>query len=99
MLGRAWLSPTALGVPDIDARIERLDEYEKRCQPTRLDNEILVDHDDCRRHQENLERVQALLRESQQLAAKIIMTVVKTFEGKDRHRLPAASAAAPTTDR
>jgi hypothetical protein len=71
MLSSAQLSPTARGISDIDERIKRLEIYEASKAPTKMDFEAIVGSEIWTQHQNNLELVQALMRESQVLATKI----------------------------
>jgi 5-methylcytosine-specific restriction endonuclease McrA len=71
MLGSAKLSPTARGIKDVTERIKRLEAYEKWGTATQMNFESVVGKDIWAKHQENLERVQSLMRESQELASKI----------------------------
>ena len=80
MLSSAELSPTARGVKDIAARIERLEAYENWCVPTKMDFESIVGHETWSQHWKNWEQVQSLMRESQDLAAKINVTVASAYK-------------------
>ena len=80
MLSTAKLSPTARGVKDIPERVKRLDDYEKSKAPTKMDFAAIVGQDVWAQHQKNLERVQSLMRESQELAAKINAGVASAYK-------------------
>jgi hypothetical protein len=80
MLSTAKLSPTARGVKDIHERIKRLEVYENSKAPTKMDFAAIVGREVWAQHQNNLERVQSLLRESQELAAKINAKVADAYK-------------------
>jgi len=80
MLSTAKLSPTARGIKDIPDRVRRLEAYEKSKAPTRMDFAAIVGQDVWAQHQNNLERVQFLMRESQELAAKINAGVASAYK-------------------
>lgn len=79
MLSTAKRSPKARGVKDIHERIKRLEAYERSKTPTRMDFEAIVGQEAWAQHQDNLERVQTLMRESQELAAKINAEVANAY--------------------
>lgn len=80
MLSNAKLSPTARGIKDIPERVKRLEAYESSKAPTKMDFAAIVGDDVWAQHQNNLERVQALMRESQELAAKINAQVASAYK-------------------
>jgi len=80
MLSTAKLSPAARGIKDIPERVKRLDAYEKSKAPTKMDFAAIVGSNVWAQHQNNLERVQALMRESQVLAAKINTEVANAYK-------------------
>ncbi|MGR8940715.1 MAG: HNH endonuclease [Gammaproteobacteria bacterium] len=80
MLSSAQLSPTARGIKDIPERFKRLDAYEKSKAPTKMDFESIVGKEVWEQHENNLERVQLLLRESQELATKISTEVANAYK-------------------
>lgn len=80
MLSTAKLSPAARGIKDISERIQRLEAYENSKDPTKMDFAAIVGQEVWARHQDNLERVQALMRESQELAAKINAEVANAYK-------------------
>ena len=71
MLGNAKLSPNARGITDIAKRVKRLEAYERWGTATQMNFESVVGANVWSKHQENLARVQSLLRESQELASRI----------------------------
>ena len=80
MLSTAKLSPTARGIKDIPERIKRLEAYENSKAPTKMDFAAIVGRDVWEQHQNNLGRVQALMRESQALATKINSEVANAYK-------------------
>lgn len=80
MLSTAKLSPTVRGIKDIPERVKRLEAYEKFKAPTKMDFAAIVGSDVWAQHQNNLERVQSLMRESQALATKINAEVANAYK-------------------
>lgn len=80
MLGNAKLSPKTRGIKDVAERVKRLEAYEKWGAVTNMDFESVVGKDIWAKHQENLERVQSLMRESQELASKINGKVASAYK-------------------
>ena len=80
MLSNAKLSPTARGIKDIPERIERLEAYESSKAPTKMDFAAIVGQEVWEQHQNNLERLQSLMRESQELAVKIKAGVANAYK-------------------
>lgn len=80
MTSSAELSPTARGIKDVAERIKRLDAYEKWNVPTKIDFEAVVGKETWSQHWQNWERVQSLMRESQELAAKINQRVASAYK-------------------
>ncbi len=80
MLSTAKLSPTARGIKDLPERIKRLEAYEQSKAPTKMDFAAIVGEAVWAQHQNNLERVQSLMRESQELAAKINAEVASAYQ-------------------
>ncbi|MEL5849029.1 MAG: hypothetical protein U7M05_06635 [Candidatus Igneacidithiobacillus chanchocoensis] len=80
MLSTAKLSPAARGIEDIQERVKRLEAYENHKAPTKMDFLTIVGSDMWVQHEKNLERVQALLRESQKLAAKINARIANVYK-------------------
>ena len=76
----AQLSPTARGIKDIPERVKGLDDYERSKTPTKMDFESIVWKNVWAQHQNNLKRVQSLMRESQELAAKINTEVANAYK-------------------
>lgn len=80
MLSSAKLSPTTRGIKDVPERVKRLETYENSKAPTKMDFAVIVGEDLWAQHQNNLERVQSLMRESQELAAKINAGVANAYK-------------------
>lgn len=80
MLSTAKLSPITRGIKDIPERVKRLEAYENSKAPTKMDFAAIVGSDVWAQHQNNLERVQLLLRESQALAPKINTEVANAYK-------------------
>lgn len=80
MLSNAKLSPTTRGIKDIQERVKRLESYENFKAPTKMDFAAIIGENVWEQHQNNLERVQVLMRESQELAAKINAGVASAYK-------------------
>jgi 5-methylcytosine-specific restriction endonuclease McrA len=80
MLSTAKLSPTTRGIKDIPERVQRLEAYENLKAPTKMDFAAIAGQEVWAQHQDNLERVQSLMRESQELAAKINTEVSNAYK-------------------
>ena len=80
MHSTAQLSPSARGIKDIPERVRRLEAYESSKAPTKMDFAAIVGSDLWAQHQDNLERVQILMRESQALATKINLEVASAYK-------------------
>lgn len=80
---RAWmessarLSPKTRNVPDLSARMARLEVYEKWRKPTKIDFAGLVGPEMWERHRKNWRDVLAMLKTSQELATEIRAIVAK----------------------
>ena len=84
MLSSAELSPTARGIKDIPERVKRLEAYESAKAPTQMDFSAIVGQDVWTQHQNNLEQVQSLMRESQKLATTINAEVANAYKARVR---------------
>ena len=71
MTGSARQSPHTRGVPDLDDRVARLDNYSRWREPTRINFEVIVGPELWERHRKNWQDVLALLKTSQALADEI----------------------------
>lgn len=80
MVSAAALSPITRGIQDVAKRIKRLEAYENWCVPTKMDFETIAGKDVWSQHLQNLERLQSLMRESQELAAKINLKVASAYK-------------------
>ena len=80
MLSTAQLSPTTRGIKDIPERVKRLEAYENSKAPTKMDFAAIVGQEVWARHYDNLERVLSLMRESQELAAKINAEIANAYK-------------------
>lgn len=80
MLSTAKLSPVTRGIKDVPERVKRLEDYEHSKLPTRMDFPAIVGIEVWTQHQNNLERVQSLMRESQVFATKINAEVANAYK-------------------
>ena len=80
MRSNAKLSPTVRGIKDIPERVKRLAAYEISKEPTKMDFAAIVGSDVWTQHQNNLEQVQSLMRESQVLATNINVSVAEAYK-------------------
>ncbi len=71
MLGSAKLSPKTRGIPDLNARIARLERFAEWREPTKFDFEAALGKELCARHWANLERLHALMYECEKTAVEI----------------------------
>ena len=79
MLGSAIRSPRTRNVSGLEARADRLAQYEQWLPPTRVDFEQLVGADVWAAHWEYYERIVELMREAQVNASKIRETVRTSY--------------------
>lgn len=75
MRSTARLSPTARGVADIEERIARLQEYEDRGVPTKIDFESSAGADLWERHWAHHKKLLELMREADEEAQEIRMRI------------------------
>lgn len=80
MRSTARLAPAMRGVPDIEQRIARLQEYELRASPTKIDFEGAAGADLWDRHWEHHRRLLELMREADQDAQEIKERVREAYE-------------------
>lgn len=80
MRSDAKLSPKTRGIKDFPERIKRLEAYENFKAPTKMDFAAIVGPAVWERHQNNLEHLQSLMRESQALATKINTEVANAYK-------------------
>jgi hypothetical protein len=83
MVSDAALSPKSKGVADLEERMERLEKYEQWSDPTKMNFEAIVGKDIWEQHWKNWERVQEIMKESQNLAKHINVQVMKAFKGSE----------------
>jgi len=77
MEGDAKLSPKTRNIPDLQERIQRLQNYEAWRQPRRIDFAAIVGPEMWQRHRQNWRNVLDLLKTSQRLAEEIRLIVAK----------------------
>lgn len=82
MRSTARLSPSARGVVDIEERIARLQEYENRGVPTRIDFEAAVGAELWERHWAHHNRLLELMRVADQDAQEIRMRVREVHDAQ-----------------
>ncbi len=71
MLSDAPLSPKTKAIPDIEARINRLEDYANWGTPTNMDFESIVGKEVWAQHWDNWEQVQDIMRKAQKIAEQI----------------------------
>lgn len=81
MLSDAPNSPTSKRIPDLQERIERLEEYERLFTPHKLDFEKIVGPELWKEHWANNEAIQEMMRESQRLSEKIRCLIAEKATG------------------
>ncbi|WP_417288402.1 HNH endonuclease [Corynebacterium variabile] len=84
MFSSARLSPLTRGISDIDERASRLEAFERWGSPTQVNFEELVGAELWAEHWMNHQRIIALMREAEQTAAQIRITVASTFRSPTR---------------
>ena len=75
MRSTARLSPATRGIPDLDARIEKIRAYDRWGKPSKVDFENIVGPEIWAQHWENWSKIQSLMKEAQVLAQQINQTV------------------------
>lgn len=80
MISDAPLSPKTKGVVDLNLRMQRLSDYEKWQEPTKVDFELIVGKDIWAQHWSNWEQVQSLMKHSQLLASVINNKVAAAYK-------------------
>lgn len=84
---RTWIdssakrSPKSRGIPDLELRIQRLEQYERWRSPRKMDFAALAGPEMWQRHQQNWQDVLNLLRTSQKLASEIRAIVARATAG------------------
>lgn len=82
MRSTARLSPAVRGVVDIEERIARLQEYEQRGRPTRIDFQTVVGAELWDRHWAHHKRLLELMREADKDAQEIKIRVRAAYEAQ-----------------
>jgi len=80
MLGPARLSPATRGIPDLDARVARLEQFASWKEATKFDFEAAVGKELWSRHWANWEKLYALMHECEETAAEIRAAVDRSLE-------------------
>lgn len=80
IVSNAKLSPKTKGVKNLTSRIERLTQYEKWQQPTRIDFAAVVGLETWEQHWKNCEAVQDKMRHAQILADEIKAVLAIAYE-------------------
>lgn len=78
MSSKARLSPATRGVKDLQQRIEKLEQYERWCQPRVIDFENILGKELWAEYWESCEGVISALKRSQELADRLKAIVVKS---------------------
>ena len=76
MLSDATLSPSSRHIPDIEQRIKRLEDYEQKYAPIKIDFEEIVGKDMWEQHWANCQALHDLMQESQKHSDKL-KTIIK----------------------
>lgn len=71
MMSDANYSPHSRNIPDIEYRIQKLEEFERRYPPIKLDFEKIVGAQSWEHHWENCRKIHDLMRESQEYSDEI----------------------------
>jgi hypothetical protein len=77
ILGDAKLSPKMRKIPNLDAIIKHLEQYEAWSKPTRVNFEEMVGKDVWDKHWENCEELHRMMHKSQKLSDTIKITIAK----------------------
>lgn len=71
----AVLSPKKRGIPELDKRITKIQNYEGWQEPTKIDFESIVGPEKWEAHWDNWKKIQDLMKESQLLATEINLKI------------------------
>lgn len=82
MLRKTKLSPTGRGIPDVAERVARLEAYEQRRSPTKVDLESIIGRDEWERYWTLCEAVVAELRRCQEVADSMRSKITQAFGRK-----------------
>lgn len=80
MLSNAVLSPRSRQIADIEYRIQRLEKFESRYTPVKLDFEKIVGTEAWEEHWNNCQKLHDIMQESQKHADKIKALIHKAME-------------------
>lgn len=80
MLSDAALSPKTRRIPDLEEKIHRLEIYENKYKPTKINFEDIVGKEKWKKHWENCERLRDMMRESQVLSDEIKLIVLQSLK-------------------
>lgn len=83
ILSSARLSPRSRGIKNLEARVNRLERYERWREPTVMDFAAMMGPELWGRHKQNWSDVLALLKESQELASEISETVLAAIQTRN----------------
>ncbi len=76
----APLSPKKRKVKDLEYRMQRLADYEKWVEPTKMDFEMILGREKWGKHWENCDKVQLIMKQAQVLANEINKTVAEAYK-------------------
>lgn len=86
MLSNAALSPSSRHIPDIAQRIKRLEDYEQRYAPIKLDFEGIVGKDMWEQHWANCQTLHDLMQKSQKHSDKLKSIIKNTLSEENRDK-------------
>lgn len=77
MRSSARLSPATRGIPDLEARIEKIRAYDRWGSPSNVDFEKIVGSEIWKHHWDNWSKIQGLMKDAQVMAQQINQTVAE----------------------
>lgn len=80
MLSNAVLSPHSRNIPDLEKRIQRLAEYEKRFPPIMIDFEGVVGKEKWKNHWNNCEKLHKMMYEYQLFSDELKKEILNSIE-------------------
>lgn len=80
MLSNAPLSPSTRQISDLDEKIRRLENYESKYKPIKIDFENFVEKEKWVAHWENCEKLHDMMRKSQKLSDEIRFEILKKLK-------------------
>lgn len=80
MLSGAALSPYSRQIPDLEYRIKKLEEFESRYSPIKLDFEKIVGPEAWKQHWDNCLKLHSLMQESQRHSDKIKELIIDAMQ-------------------